>query len=757
MTASLLCQVVPFVHPAIAGIAVLTGLIPILVHLINRRRYARVRWAAMSFLLAANRRSARRVRLEQWLLLLMRVAVIVLFGLALARPYIPALPFVPFASSRSHRVLLIDNTLSMNARTSSGQTRFELAKACAQGLVASFPKTDAVSIVTLAAPAEAVISHAAYDRRFVRERLSAIEPTQRAGDTVQAIDAALEILNLSQVPADNRSIYLVSDLPRREWLSAGAPGPADTTAAIVALRKLAGALSDAAVDLNVIRVGPGPIGNIAVTRLDLQSPLVGVNLPVRIVVEVTNFGPSSERDLTLQIRRDGEIIRRRPLPTIEPGGSAAATVSIGFSSPGVYVLEAKVSGATDDALSDDDARFLSFEVRDAMPVLLVDGRPGASPLTGQAGFLATALAPKSPTDSPLPRWEGGKKGVVPTTLIEPKVITDAELDGEALGDYDVVALCNVQRLSAEQWKQLEKSVSLGGGLFIFAGDLVSTDNYNRFGYADGAGVLPGKIGPVVDLSPDADTSTGFASEDLTHEIVADFRDQPSSGLFLALVDRYLPVEPDARRAEIVLRYGDGGPALVVADFGRGRVLMSTTTANMDWTNLPAKGDYVSLMLNAFAYLSPRHGDHRNVMVGQSVQEPLTPLESSLPIRVTTSRGATTEGRLVPVGDTLALEYGPVKRAGALSASIGSKAVRFTANTDPAESDLAVVDEWAFVEALDRPVHMVSDAAAVAGEPAAAKTSELASLVFYLVIALLMGEMCMALWFGSLRSGGTVKR
>ena len=120
-----LLQTVPFVHPSIAGLALLAGLIPILVHLINRRRYVRVPWAAMSFLLAANRRSARRIRLEQSLLLLTRIAVVVLLGLAVARPFLPALPLWPSHSSRVHRVLLLDNSLSMNARRADGATRFE--------------------------------------------------------------------------------------------------------------------------------------------------------------------------------------------------------------------------------------------------------------------------------------------------------------------------------------------------------------------------------------------------------------------------------------------------------------------------------------------------------------------------------------------------------------------------------------------------------------------------------------------------------
>ena len=184
MMTALLLTAAPFIHPGIAGAALLAGLIPILVHLINRRRFVRVPWAAMSFLLAANRRSARRIRLEQSLLLMVRVALIVLLGLAVARPYLAASPLLPMGLGSSvHRVLLVDNSLSMSATTPDGTTRFNVARRCAERLLSSFPHKDTVSVVTLAQPAEAVIAQGSYDRRFVRQRLASIGPSQRATDT----------------------------------------------------------------------------------------------------------------------------------------------------------------------------------------------------------------------------------------------------------------------------------------------------------------------------------------------------------------------------------------------------------------------------------------------------------------------------------------------------------------------------------------------------------------------------------------------
>lgn len=862
MTA-VLCQAFPFIHPVIAAAALGTGLIPVFIHLINRRRHVRVPWAAMSFLIAASRRSAGRIRIERILLLLTRVLLIVLFGLAVARPYLPA--SVPLggsllSSSRVHRVILLDNSLSMNARTQSGSptsdemdhqhkgNRFELAKRCAEKLLDSFPPTDAVSLVTLAHPAEAVIFQASYDTRFVRERLAAISPTQRATDTAGALASAMEILGASEFAPGNRAVYLISDLPRRVWVGETAPSlrsgaasseSSDTpTGAVRALRQLVDVLTDhgdgpegghrGSPLLTVVRVAPGigepgkpGITNVGVTRLVSTSSLIGVNLPVRFSVEVTNFGSSPADDLALQVRRDGQIIRRQPLPRVKPRESTVVTITTEFSAPGTSLLEAKVSTPAGDALKEDDTRYLSVEVRRTTPVLLVDGRPGATLLAGEAGFLATALAPGLQVVRRPARLMHDQ-----STLIEPKVITEPELAGETLSDYDVVVLCNVPRLSAGTWKELETFVVSGGGLLIFAGDQLSVENYNRLGYAEGSGLLPGKFarhgeevgrsegrevgrsrGWKVDRAGETDTFIGFKVTDVPHPIVAEFAGHAESGLFSARVDRYLTMELDPRRAEVVLLYTNNDPAIVLATRGqkverskgqkvegqnlrpstfapRGRVLICTTTANMDWTNLPAKGDFVPLVLSAVAYLSPPHGVHRNIMVGQPVHERLTPTELwTIGRKVKRSKGQKVERReewtggvavstfrhfdigqleLVPDGDGFALEYGPVERAGAISVSIGSQVRTFAANVDPAESSLAVIGEREFVSVLDRPVHLVTitgrdadgtNGRNMADQPVAARSTELASIAVYLVLGLLLLEMWMAMRFGSKRSKG----
>src|SRR5436190_10389292 len=69
-----------------AGVAAIS--IPIIIHLLNKRKFKIVDWAAMDFLLDADKKNRRRVRLENFLLLLLRCLAIFLLGFLLAQPFL---------------------------------------------------------------------------------------------------------------------------------------------------------------------------------------------------------------------------------------------------------------------------------------------------------------------------------------------------------------------------------------------------------------------------------------------------------------------------------------------------------------------------------------------------------------------------------------------------------------------------------------------------------------------------------------------
>ena len=109
--------------------------LPILIHLLNKRKYRETSWAAMRFLLAAIRKNQRRVKVEQWLLLAVRTLLVICVVCAMAKPFLESLGAMQLLTGeRTHRVIVLDGSLSM-AYASGDQDRFGRAKALASQLV----------------------------------------------------------------------------------------------------------------------------------------------------------------------------------------------------------------------------------------------------------------------------------------------------------------------------------------------------------------------------------------------------------------------------------------------------------------------------------------------------------------------------------------------------------------------------------------------------------------------------------------------
>ncbi|MEX0585063.1 MAG: BatA domain-containing protein, partial [Pirellulales bacterium] len=143
---------------------------PIVIHLLSRRRYREAQWAAMEYLLAAVRKQSRRLRVEQWLLLAVRMLVLLIVAVALAEPYSDQrVPVAPH-EERVHRLIVLDASYSMGAR-SGVSTRFDIAKEkLARYLDEAVRPGDGASLVIVASPSRSIVRRPTGDRdQFAEE------------------------------------------------------------------------------------------------------------------------------------------------------------------------------------------------------------------------------------------------------------------------------------------------------------------------------------------------------------------------------------------------------------------------------------------------------------------------------------------------------------------------------------------------------------------------------------------------------------
>ncbi|HRX84711.1 MAG TPA: BatA domain-containing protein, partial [Phycisphaerae bacterium] len=204
--------------------------VPILIHLLARRRFRRIRWAAMAFLVDAEKRNRRRVRIEELILLALRCLAVFLIGLFIARPFMKAtgIAAVLGGSERTERIFLLDDSFSMGY-VSEGRTALDRAKEGVTNLVHRLREHapgDTVTLLRTSEPRSPVVLGALLDDKQIEQllaRLEAIEPSQQALSVSECLDAVEQLLK-RDAGTMGAALYVLSDFQRIDWVSSGSAG-----------------------------------------------------------------------------------------------------------------------------------------------------------------------------------------------------------------------------------------------------------------------------------------------------------------------------------------------------------------------------------------------------------------------------------------------------------------------------------------------------------------------------------------------------
>ncbi len=659
-----------FLSPATALLtAAGAASIPIIIHLLNRRRYRVINWAAMRFLLAAQKKNTRKMRLEQLLLLAVRVLVLVLLVVAMASVTDWADKFwsgvfpqgavrAAAGSRRTHRILVLDGSFSMALRDGE-QTCFDKARAAAAEVLERSQSGDGFSVVLMTAPPRRIIAEPSDDAGQVVNVIK--DPNLRLphgnADLPATLNIVRDMLENSPRKYEEKEVYFLTDLQRSTWLSRQ---PSELKEALQAIQ--AGART---IFVDVGR--PTPPGNLAVTDLRLGVPLVTTQGDTTIKATIRNFGTEDRKQVRVELlvgkarANDNEPpfqlrLISQELVSISRGGSVLVTFDPPrpprppmFRTPGEYAIQVRVEN---DDLVVDDSRSAIVAVKDGLPVMLVDGKVAPDPRDRAAEYLRDALNPFR--HGPVPRNVPARPRVVSESDF-----ADAGAEKGELTSYDCVYLCDVKELSDGEVRRLETHLRRGGGVVIFLGPQVDLKNYNDKLYKGGKGILPAElIGPSRKLPADGYYSFNADKEAFKQPPLDAFADDSDKdSLYRVRTQQYVRVRlaPQVRAdlphgpARRILSFTPtvpatpGKPAPSIADLpaddpavvewpvGRGRVLLVTTTANLDWTTWPGSPSYAAFLNESLFFASAGRIHAQAALVGDPLEEYV--LTSGAPVDV----------------------------------------------------------------------------------------------------------------------------
>ena len=478
-----------FLNPWSMLAGVLLVAVPVLIHLINRVRYKRVRWAAMEFLLKAQKRVRRKLIVQQLLLLLLRILLMLLLGLLVGRFF--GLSLGEDEGRQTVHVVILDDTPSMadgwRGDDGTPTTSFEQAKKV---------------IVEQIARSAAEATTAQRLEVFRLSDLANPEVVERLNDSsIAKLEASLKSLTPSNVrvplrdglkraqaalaeqPGDTaKVVHVVSDFRAGDW-SEGADG----------LKEVASELNAAKVKVNLVDVAhpfrkkddrrsPLAHDNLAITELQPAKLTVARYDPLEFTMRVKNYGAAELKGLRFAVKVNGDENKGRSV-TVEtlPGfQERAVKFEIPFDRLGTddkpldrfSLVSVTLETPEPGGLTADNVRHAVVEVRDRLPILVVEGRPNARDSKDGDGFY---LRPVFTAVLGGYSWVNG-------TLVD--------LEKLDLAKFAFVMILNVPALNEVAAKNVDGYAKAGGGVGFFLGPDVRPADYNRDLYRDGAGLFP---------------------------------------------------------------------------------------------------------------------------------------------------------------------------------------------------------------------------------------------------------------------------
>lgn len=641
--------------------------VPLVIHLWNRRRYREVQWAAVEYLLAALQNNARRLRVEQWLLLAVRMLIIILVAAAMAEPFLQRAGARGAAGARTMKVIVIDGSFSMAFRESD-VSRFDRAKQLARQVVEQSAQGDGFALVLMTAPATAIVSSPSLEAQSFLSEIDEVQLEHGGGDLAGAMGHAIRILEQSAAAGFSRSeVYFISDMGRTSW-GAVEQGRAQAVAQqrVARLAQLA--------SLIVLDVGQSEAPNLAVTELRSSEPKPLASRPLTLVARVRSFGVSAPKRVPIELWVDGHRTAQQQVD-VPRAGAAAATFTHRFEDAAEHTVDVRLAA---DGLEVDNHRYLALSVKEKLQVLVIDGKPGVGGPASASYFLNLALNPNNSGQS----------------SIQVEVAAEGALIERSLNSYDCIFLSNVAQFTASEAHLLESYLKRGGGLVFFLGDQVIAERYNAELGGDGAlRVLPARIGPTV-----GEAKYFFDPLDYRHPLVSVFKGRAQAGLLTTPVYRYFRLEvPKNSQAKVALAFEGGDPAIVEERIARGRSIVLATDGSLSssdpttggpWTNMPAWPSYVPLVQELLA-LATSQATTQNVEVGQTLSGWVSQAVAG-PLKIETPQGKDESLRIGRRDGLEAWAFSDTRISGiyTLRGSSADAATRFAVNVDSRESDLA---------------------------------------------------------------------
>ena len=611
----------PWLLISLAGIG-----LPIAAHLLSRRRYDVVEWAAMQFL-NPSKKTRRRLKLEELLLLLLRIGLIALIVLSVTRPWLPGGWLSGYYSAGSRTVVLVIDGSNSMSRTDGVNSMHQHAIRRASEFLRTLGADDNVALIDARDEPQAVIESPLRDLTVVEQEIRRLPPPGGACGMLSALEKAIAILGRSSASA--REVVVFTDRQAISWRS-------ENEAEWIRFDDLI-RFPSVRPHVWVIDVAPqlGPVTrNVSVGRIELSREMTVPDFPMRLRVAIHNES-NAEAQVPLRLLLDGQpLAGKLQSPAIPAHGESMIEFNHALRAEGTHVLSVEAE-MSDDAVAVDNVSHAAIHVAESLDVLLVNGTPAGLPAARDSFFAELAFAPPESK----PPW-------VKTHLVEASDLTPADFQ-----TVSAAIFCNVGGISPDVATTLREFVAAGNGLLIACGPHTTPESFQAC-FGDSGLVPQIQIVRTRKAPPQAEQVIRMAPLSLQPGWLDRFRSDSARSFLKATFDAWCltKIGPAAMQAAaddvaavgtqatesplsrnaaksgamntsltsaplVLAALSTGDPLLLESRCGDGFVLVMTTTLDRTWNDLPTRSDFVPFLHEAVFHVASSRS-HRNVEFGE---------------------------------------------------------------------------------------------------------------------------------------------
>lgn len=557
-----------FLNPAIL-LGLLAASIPILIHLLNLRKLKKIEFSTLTFLKELQKNKIRKVKLKQWLLLLLRVLIILFLVFAFARPTLEGVAIGGTTSAaKTTAMFILDDTFSMSVVDQNG-SYFNQAKQTIKNILRNFQEGDEVGLVLVSDNSSERINLTSNFSEFERI-LESANISFASGIINNSFVRAAEVISESK--NFNKEIYILSDFQSGR----------------LAEENLISDLSEL-LDINTrvyaINYSGKDVFNLSIDKFDVNTSIFEKDKPISFTVTVTNHSTQMVNNSVLSLFLNDERAAQQSI-SLSPGESKIVEIESVANISGFVDVIAELE---DDDIEYDNKRYLSIYIPDKIPVLL--SYDNFSDLS----FINIALS------------TGNVSGNYRIDFKPTNQLLSTRLD-----DYSVIFI--VGETITSGFDRIKNFSELGGGVIVFPSSKINLERFNNLLSNIGLPNTERHIG-----QPDkTDNPTLFQETDFEHPLLKNiFQTQDRKRIESPDIYSYYRILNRGSGREII-SLPDGSPFLCEYRIGKGKILLYNSAPVLSWNSFPLKGLFPALMNKSVLYLSTQEQSGREYFAGQPI-------------------------------------------------------------------------------------------------------------------------------------------